>query len=55
MAFTANTAFEARLTNNEYDILSHVAGKYYASDTEADCDAGRLVVSNTVLPCEGFS
>ena len=55
MAFTANTAFEARITNNEYDILSHVAGKYFASDTAADCDAGRLVIADSLLDCEGFT
>lgn len=55
MAFTANTAFEARLTNNENDILSHVAGKYQASSADADCDAGRLVKAASLLPCEGFS
>ncbi len=55
MAFTANTAFEARLTNNENDILSHVAGKYKSSDVFADCDAGRLVVTGAALPVEGFS
>lgn len=55
MAFTANTAFEARLTNNENDILSHVAGKYKSSDAFADCDAGRLVVTGAALPVEGFS
>ena len=55
MSFTANTAFEARITNNENDILSHVAGKYFVSTTETDCDAGRLVVADSVLNCEGFS
>lgn len=55
MAFTANTAFEARLTNNENDILSHVAGKYQSSATDADCDAGRLVKAISLLDCEGFT
>ena len=55
MAFTANTAFEARLTNNENDILTHVAGLYQASGAAADCDAGRLVVASALAPCEGFT
>ena len=55
MSFTANTAFEARITNNEYDVLSHVAGLYKYSDAVADCDAGRLVVASALAPCEGFS
>lgn len=55
MSFTANTAFEARITNNENDILSHVAGKYQYSAADADCDAGRLVVPVSLLALEGFS
>ena len=55
MSFTANTAFEARITNNENDILSHVAGKYYVSTTASDCDAGRIVVAYSLLDCEGFT
>ena len=55
MSFTANTAFEARLTNNEYDITSHIAGKYKVSSDFADCDAGRLVVAGDALACEGFT
>lgn len=55
MSFTANTAFEARITNNENDILSHVAGKYQSSASDADCDAGRLVVAVSLLDCEGFT
>lgn len=55
MAFTANTAFEARLTNNENDILSHVAGKYQASGVDADCNAGHLVKAISRLAVEGFT
>lgn len=55
MAFTANTAFEARITNNENDILSHVAGLYQASSANADCDAGRLVKASALADCEGFT
>lgn len=55
MAFTEKTAFEARLTNNENDILSHVAGLYQASNAAADCDAGRLVTASALSACEGFT
>ena len=55
MAFTANTAFEARITNNENDILSHIAGLYQASGANADCDAGRLVTADSLANCEGFT
>ncbi len=54
MAFIANTAFEARITNNSRDNLSHVAGLYQSSSTNADCSAGLLCVRNGLVPNEGF-
>ena len=53
--FTEKTAFEARVTNNFRDDLINVTGRYQASSADADCDAGRLVIRNGQLPCEGFS
>lgn len=46
MAFIANTAFEARITNNSRENLSHVAGLYQAGSpaADADCSAGLLCV-----------
>ena len=55
MSFTANTAFEARITNNENDRLANIAGKYYVSTTATDCDAGQLCVRDSLLDCEGFT
>lgn len=54
MAFTANTAFEARITNNSRDNLSHIAGLYQASSANADCSAGFLCVRASLAPNEGF-
>lgn len=51
----AKTAFEARITNNEWDNLVNVTGKYQVSATDTECPAGTLVVRSTKLPCEGFS
>lgn len=53
--FTEKTAFEARVTNNFRDDLINVTGRYQASSADADCDAGRLVIRNGQLPCEGFA
>ena len=53
--FTEKTAFEARVTNNFRDDLINVTGRYQASSADADCDAGRLVIRNGQLPCEGFT
>lgn len=59
MAFTANTAFEARVTNNRFNDLCNVAGKFgTVADgvlTPADCSAGTLVVPNMLAPCEGYT
>lgn len=55
MAFLANTAFEARVTNNEFDALCNITGKYQASSADADCSAGLLCVRGDNLPCEGFT
>lgn len=55
MSFTANTAFEARITNNALDSMANIAGKYYVSTTATDCDAGQLCTRDSLLPCEGFS
>lgn len=54
MAFLANTAFEARVTNNEFDALCNITGKYQESSAAADCSAGLLCVRGENLPCEGF-
>lgn len=54
MAFTANTAFEARITNNQYDSLANVAGKYKSSGNYADCDAGQLVKRSALIKVEGI-
>lgn len=54
MAYIANTAFEARITNNSRENLSHVAGLYQASGANADCSAGLLCVRNGLVPNEGF-
>lgn len=57
MAYIANTAFEARLTNGRNDILAHVAGKYQVTSpatADADCSAGLLCVRASLLPNEGF-
>lgn len=56
MAYIANTAFEARITNNSRDNLSHIAGLYQAGSpaANADCSAGLLCVRNGRVPNEGF-
>lgn len=55
MAFTANTAFEARIVNDRFDDLANIAGKFYVSTTPTDCDAGQLCIRDSLLDCEGFA
>ena len=59
MAFTASTAFEARVTNGRFNDLENIAGKFgTVSDgvlTPADCSAGWLCTRSVRLPVEGFS
>lgn len=54
MAFTANSAFEARITNNRQDALSHIAGLYQSGGVAADCSAGFLCVRASLAPNEAF-
>ena len=55
MAFIEKTAFEARITNNDRENLSHIAGVYQAGEANADCSAGLLCVRKGQIPCEGFT
>ena len=54
MAFISNTAFEARITNNSRDNMSHIAGLYQYSAANADCSAGLLCVRASLAPNEGY-
>ena len=51
----ASTAFEVRVSNNEWDNLCNIAAKFQASSADAECFAGALVVRGDRLPCEGFT
>ena len=59
MAYTANTAFEARITNGRFNDLENIAGKFGTVSgttlTPADCSAGTLCKQSFRLPCEGFT
>lgn len=54
MAYIEKTAFEPRITNNEYNELCNITGRYQLSEADADCSAGLLVVRGEQLPCAGF-
>ena len=58
MAYTAKTAFEVKNSNIRFNDIQNVPGYFGAMDDSdyvvADCDAGELVVSNALAPCEGY-
>lgn len=58
MAFTANTAFEVKVSNGIYNGLQNVAGKFGSFSgstfTPADISAGFLAVQNSLIPSEGY-
>ena len=55
MAYIEKTAFEPRITNNEFNELCNITGRYQVSEADADCSAGLLVVRGEQLPCAGFT
>lgn len=55
MAYIEKTAFEPRITNNEFNELCNITGRYQVSEADADCSAGLLVVRGEQLPCAGFN
>lgn len=54
MSYTANTAFEARITNNSRDNLANIAGKFQSSGSDADCSAGFLCTKSAQIKVEGI-
>ena len=61
MAFTANTAFEIKVSNHEFDSTANISGYYYAQDpgtgdyVATDCSAGFLCVKHDLKANEGYS
>ncbi len=57
MAYTANTMFEVIVSNSVHNQTQNVPGMYgtySGSFAPADCDAGRLVVKNSLIPLRGY-
>lgn len=58
MAFTANTAFEVKVSNGIYNGVQNVAGKFGSfadtTFTGADISAGFLAVQHSLIPSEGY-
>lgn len=58
MAFTANTAFEVKVSNHEFDSVANITGIFgsYSGDdfTAADCSAGILCRRVKLVHNEGY-
>ena len=56
MAYIANTAFEVRVSNHEFDDVANITGKFQNS-TPADeiCSAGFLCKKVSLIANEGYS
>lgn len=56
MAYIANTAFEVKVSNHEFDGTSNITGVYYNSTPAAEiCSAGFLCKKDELLPNEGYT
>ena len=56
MAFIANTAFEIKVSNHEFDSTANITGIYRnSSDVAEICSAGFLVTKDEQFPNEGYT
>lgn len=55
MAYIKNTAFEARITNNEFNELCNITGRFQTEGEDDVCSAGFLCVRNGQLPNAGYN
>ena len=54
MAYIANTAFEIKISNHEFDSIANITGKYQASGADAEIAPGFLCVRDALVPNEGY-
>lgn len=54
MAYIANTAFEVKVSNHEFDSIANITGVFQASSQNDICSAGFLCVKTTQTVCEGY-
>lgn len=55
MSFLSSTAFEPKATNNRFEDLINIAGKYQVSSTDTDCSAGLLCTRTELMEHSAFS
>ncbi len=54
MAYIANTAFEIKISNHEFDSIANITGKYQSSATDAEICPGFLATRASLIVNEGY-
>jgi hypothetical protein len=54
MAYIANTAFEVKVSNHEFDSIANITGKYQASNADAEICPGFLATRASLVVNEGY-
>lgn len=54
MAYIANSAFEIKISNHEFDSIANITGKYQASSADAEICPGFLCTRSTRTVNEGY-
>ena len=54
MAYIANTAFEVKISNHEFDSIANITGKYQSSATDTVVSSGFLCKRSTRTVNEGY-
>ena len=54
MAYIANTAFEIKVSNHEFDSIANITGKYQASNADAEIFPGFLATRASLVVNEGY-
>lgn len=55
MAYVANTAFEIKVSNHEFDSIANITGKYQSSATDAETCPGFLCVRASRTVNDGYN
>ena len=55
MAYIANTAFEIKVSNHEFDSIANITGKYQASSADAEICPGFLATRASLVVNEGYN
>ena len=54
MAYIANTAFEIKISNHEFDSIANITGKYQSSAADAEICPGFLATRASLIVNEGY-